>query len=68
MEKEPLKTITETDLTSPIEAKKPKTQVGFLDLFRFATRFDKMMMFVGAVAAIFSGLALPLMVIQYNNS
>lgn len=60
MEKEPLQMNAEA--TENSKDVKKKVQVGFLELFRFATRMDKLMMFVGAVAAILSGLALPLMV------
>lgn len=45
----------------------PNVKVGFLTLYRYASRNDLLFMSVGAICAIAAGAALPLMTVIFGN-
>src|SRR3954465_8321044 len=50
------------------ESKEEKaSQVSFLQLFRYATPLDKLMMFLGSIGAVGHGSAMPIMTILYSD-
>ena len=51
----------ELTVEPPLDAPLVKN-VGFLDLFRFSSKTDRLLMFTATISAILSGLAIPLMV------
>ena len=60
-------TNSKIDVKKDDESKIENDKVKFLQLFRYATLLDKLMMFFGSIGAIVNGASMPLMTIIFSD-
>ncbi|CAG8448762.1 17258_t:CDS:10 [Acaulospora morrowiae] len=56
------------DLPSHPRAKKPQGDISFLQLFRYATLLDKVLIVIGTILSIVNGAAMPLLTIIFSDA